>query len=75
MGTMYVKGILDAVNPTDFDLHLSALQEKYDGLEQSVHPQKYPQVYEWIVKNQATTMKESMIAAVRESGLTYKVHH
>ena len=45
MGTMYVKGILDAENPTDFDLRLSALQEKYDGLEQSVHPQKYPQVY------------------------------
>ena len=67
MGTMYFKGILDAENPTDFDLRLSALREKWDGLEQSVHPQKYPQVYEWIVKNEATAMKESMIASVRES--------
>ena len=62
-----VKGILDAENPTDLHLHLLALREKWDGLDQSVRPQKYPQVYEWIVKNEATTTKESMIAPVQAS--------
>ena len=50
MGTIYVKGILDAESTTDFDLRLAALREKWDGLEQSVHPQKDAQVYEWILK-------------------------
>ena len=35
--------------------------------EQSVHPQKDAQVYEWILKNEAAVMKESMIATVRKS--------
>ena len=61
---MYVKGIFDSENPTDNHLYFSALGEKWDGLDQSVHPQKYPQVYEWIVKNEATTMKESVISSV-----------
>ena len=63
IGTVYVnvKGIRDAENPTDLHLLLLALREKWDG------PQKYPQVYEWIVKNEATTMKESMIAPVQVS--------
>lgn len=43
MGTIYVKGILDAESPTDFDLCLSTLREKWDGLEQSIHPLKDPQ--------------------------------
>ena len=47
---MLAKGILDSENLTDLHLHLSALREKWDGLDQSVHPQKYPQVYEWILK-------------------------
>ena len=64
---MYVKGILDAENTTDFDLHLSSLREKWSALEQSIHPQKDSQVYEWILKNEAATMKESMIASVQES--------
>ena len=64
MGTIYVKGILDAESTTDFDLRLAALREKWDGLEQSVHPQKDAQVYKWILKNEAAVMKESMIASV-----------
>ena len=67
MGTMYVKGILDAESSTDFDLRLSFLREKWNALEQSIHPQKDSQVYGWILKNEAATMKESMIASVRES--------
>ena len=38
-----------------------------DSLEQSIHPQKDAQVYEWILKNEAAVMKESMIAPVRKS--------
>ena len=53
--------------PQIFDLHLAALREKWDGLEQSIHPQKDSQVYEWILKNEAAVMKESMIASVQKS--------
>ena len=67
MGSVYVKGILDAESAIDFDLRLSSHREKWDSLEQSIHPQKDPQVYRWILKNEAATMKESMIAPVRES--------
>ena len=67
MGAIYVKGILDAESTTDFDLRLSSLREKWNGLEQSIHPHKDPQVYGWILKNEAATMKECMIASVRES--------
>ena len=48
---MYVKGILDAESTTDFDLRLSYLREKWNAL----------------IKNEAATMKKSMIASVQES--------
>ena len=67
MGSMNVKGILDAESAIDFDLRLSSHREKWDSLEKSIHPQKDPQVYRWILKNEAATMKESMIAPVQES--------
>ena len=65
--TVYVKGILDAESVTDFDLRLSHLKSKWDGLEQSVHSEKDPQVHDWILKNVSAVMKECMIAPIRES--------
>ena len=49
LGTVSVKGLVDAESPADFDLHLSKLESKWDDLEVSVHPQRGPQVYEWIL--------------------------
>ena len=65
--TVYVKGILDAESVTDFDLRFSHLKCKWDGLEQSVHPEKDPQVHDWMLKNVSAVMKECMIAPIRES--------
>ena len=41
-GTAYVKGLVDAERPADFDLRLSKLESKWDGLEVSVYPQRVP---------------------------------
>ena len=56
-----MKGILDAESPTNFDLGLSSLESKWDEFEYSVHPQRDPQVYEWILENEVYVMKASVI--------------
>ncbi len=66
-GTVFVKGILDAASPEDFDRRLSQLETKWDDIEKVVHPHQKPCVHHWIVNNVADVMKESMIAPVRES--------
>ena len=45
--TVYVNLMLTV---TDFNLRLSHLKSKWDGLEQSVHSEKHPQVHDWILK-------------------------
>ena len=43
--TVYVKEILDAEGITHFDLRFSQLKSKWDGLVQSVHPDRYMNGY------------------------------
>ena len=66
-GTVYIKGLLDATDRSEFDQHLLSLKEKWDELEYSINPHKDPQFYHWLLKNEAEDMKSSMIASVRES--------
>ena len=65
-GTIYVKGLLDAADVHEFDYKLSRLEEKWNGIEQSLYPNKDPCFYNWLVKNEADVMKTSMIAGVRQ---------
>ena len=66
-GTDYIKGAVDLLTTTEFDIHLQELKIKWDQLEYSVHPDQQPLFYEWFVKNELDVMKTSMIASVRES--------
>lgn len=66
-GTVYIKGLLDAADHSEFGQHLLSLKEKWDELEYSVNPHKDPQFYHWLLKNEVEDMKSSMIASVRES--------
>ena len=43
-GTIYVKGLLDAADVHEFDYKLSRLEEKWNGIEQSLYPNKDPHV-------------------------------
>ena len=65
-GTVYVKGVLDA-SDEDFSQRLLSLKEKWDAFEYSIHPYQQPKFYSWLLKNEATDMKVSMISSVRES--------
>ena len=65
-GTMYVKGLLDAVDGSEFDYKLSLLEEKWSDIEHSLHPHRDPCFYNWLVKNETAVMKTSMIAGVRQ---------
>ena len=65
-GTIYVKGLLDATDVHEFDYKLSLLEEKWNGIEFSLFPTKDPCFYDWLVKNEADVMKNSMIAGVRQ---------
>lgn len=66
-GTLYFKGVLDAISSDDFDQRLACIRSKWDTLELSIHPERDPKIYNWLVRNEADFMKSSMIASVRES--------
>ena len=61
------KGYFDATDPADFDRRLGCLKSKWDSIELSVHLHQNPKFHQWLVKNEAETMKSSMISSVRES--------
>ena len=65
-GSTYVKGALDASSCADFDDRLLRLKIKWDEAEAAFHPNHEPQVYNWILKNEAEVMRHSMLAPVRE---------
>ena len=65
-GSVYVKGIVDSEDVGDFDHRLLLLKAKWDELELSVHPQSEPDFHTWILRNEASVMKDSMIASVRQ---------
>lgn len=66
-GTMYTKGLLDATSESEFEQNLDTLKSKWDELELSVHPNNPPEFHNWLLKNEAHIMKESMISPVREA--------
>ena len=54
----------------DFDYKLSLLKTRWDDMELATPPHRDPSFHGWIVRNEASTMKASMIASIRElSGL------
>jgi len=63
---VYVKGLLDVENISDFDARILLLKFKWHRLERSANPGRLPKVYRWIIKNEVPVMKES-IASVREA--------
>ena len=65
-GTMYIKGLLDSSDANDFDYKLSLLRTRWDDMELATPPHRDPSFHGWIVRNEASTMKASMIASIRE---------
>ena len=61
-----MKGLLDAVEGCEFDYKLSLLEDKWNDIEQSLHPHRDPCFYNWLVKNETVVMKTSMIAGVHQ---------
>ena len=51
-----------------FDDRLLSLKVKWDEAEVAIHPNRHsePQVYNWILKNEAEIMRHSMLAPVCE---------
>ena len=65
-GTVYIQGLLDAVDTYDFDQKLSMLESKWNEMERSIHPHRAPCFHDWLVRNEIEVMKSSMIASVRQ---------
>ena len=66
-GTVYTKGLLDAISKSEFEQNLGTLKSKWNKLELSVHPDNPPEFHNWLLRNEAHIMKESMISSVREA--------
>ena len=48
-GTVYTKGLLDAMNVSEFEQYLESLKCKWDELELSVHPTDQPKFHSWLL--------------------------
>ena len=51
-GTTYIKGLLDSTSSIDFDERISSLKPQWEELEPSAHPERYPVIYDWLIKNE-----------------------
>lgn len=65
-GHVYIKGILDSDDADDIDRRLLQLETKWTGLELSIHPGCDPCFHNWVLRNEASVMKTSMISSVRQ---------
>ena len=52
-GNIYIKGLVDSYDPSDFDARMAAVEEKWNDLEQSAHPNQEAQFLQWFVDNKA----------------------